>query len=553
MKICTKCHAEAYEGDFCTYCGAPLVAKQVAQPLQVPQPQQYYAPPQPPQTPQTPQPYAPQPYTSAQQTPQPQQQAYTPQPYAPQPPYTPQQPPQPPYGYTNPPKKKKPPYAIIAIFAISAIALILALVFIVPMIIGFFQREPADNLLSELSISQNFGDEDAIDENDGYITEEAPRAGRDITVSISTEISARYDGIGTFSEGLAPVYVYVEAFEAPGHYSVGYIDKHGNEVIPLELSYEYWWLQSGDFPRLSDGMLAAQKDGLWGYYNSSGNIVIPFIHHFASDFSDGLAYVYDGEIGEGSWSFIDRTGSKVFSTPYTWVGGFFEGLAGAGFMEWEEGFFAQSGFIDQHGNVAIPFDYTYTRGFSEGLAAVAVGDWESGIRWGYIDRTGRVVIPFEYREASDFSDGMAAVVVGDDWENRKFGYIDREGNVIIPFNYNVSMYYDEHEGSFIPPKFSNGIAAISVGTWDNFSLTIIGKDGEMALPADEYDWAGTFSDGLLAVRNRTTEKWGYIDINGRVVVPFEHLIAGDFSDGVAVVASGSWDNLTWSVLAIDNY
>jgi len=27
MKICTKCHVEAYDGEFCTYCGAPLVVK----------------------------------------------------------------------------------------------------------------------------------------------------------------------------------------------------------------------------------------------------------------------------------------------------------------------------------------------------------------------------------------------------------------------------------------------------------------------------------------------------------------------------------------------
>ena len=67
-----------------------------------------------------------------------------------------------------------------------------------------------------------------------------------------------------------------------------------------------------------------------------------------------------------------------------------------------------------------------------------------------------------------------------------------------------------------------------------------------------YGEAADFSDGLLRVRNRTTEKWGYIDITGKVVVPFEYTHAGDFSDGLAVVATGNWDNLTWSILAIDN-
>jgi len=196
-------------------------------------------------------------------------------------------------------------------------------------------------------------------------------------------------------------------------------------------------------------------------------------------------------------------------------------------------------------------DYVDVFSFSEGLAAVTAGNWETGIKWGYIDRTGRVVVPFEYEEAADFSEGLAAVAVGDDWENRKFGYIDRDGNVVIPFIYDVAMYYDEHEGEFYAPKFSHGVAAISSGNWENIKATIIGKDGESVLPSDEYDWMGTFSDGLLAVRNRTTEKYGYIDINGNVVVPFEYSIAGDFSDGLAVVAIGDWENLTWKVLAID--
>ncbi len=53
--------------------------------------------------------------------------------------------------------------------------------------------------------------------------------------------------------------------------------------------------------------------------------------------------------------------------------------------------------------------------------------------------------------------------------------------------------------------------------------------------APQYDNAGQFSDGLAPVEKNG--KWGYIDENNKVVIPFRYDIAGLFSEGYAIVGA----------------
>lgn len=65
--------------------------------------------------------------------------------------------------------------------------------------------------------------------------------------------------------------------------------------------------------------------------------------------------------------------------------------------------------------------------------------------------------------------------------------------------------------------------------------------------APQYEDAGQFSDGLAAVKKNG--KWGYIDEEGKVVIPFQYELAYDFNEGLAIVAKSkrtadtaiSWD------------
>jgi rRNA maturation protein Nop10 len=137
-----------------------------------------------------------------------------------------------------------------------------------------------------------------------------------------------------------------------------------------------------------------EQEGLWGYRDAHGTVVIPARYLVADPFSpEGIAAVAD----EKEWAIIDRTG-KVLVHPFLFDNGpdeFHQRLARCV----EDGKF---GFFDKHGRIVIPPRFSYADPFSGGRAhvcfdCVKVSDGEhsryEGKRWGWIDRKGREVKP----------------------------------------------------------------------------------------------------------------------------------------------------------------
>ena len=117
-------------------------------------------------------------------------------------------------------------------------------------------------------------------------------------------------------------------------------------------------------------------------------------------------------------------------------------------------------------------------------------------------REARVVVNFEYSDARDFSEGLAAVRSKDLW-----GYIDLTGRVAVSFDYKVPE---------VGP-FSEGFAFVG----DRF----IDTQGKPAF-GSTFEQASSFSEGLAAVQ--TNGQWGFIDVNGRFVIPPAYEGAGAF-------------------------
>lgn len=61
----------------------------------------------------------------------------------------------------------------------------------------------------------------------------------------------------------------------------------------------------------------------------------------------------------------------------------------------------------------------------------------------------------------------------------------------------------------------------------------IDVNGRAVIPI-EYNYAEDFSEGLAVVRHRTG-KWGYIDTTGREAIPTQFNFAESFSYGIAKV------------------
>ena len=103
----------------------------------------------------------------------------------------------------------------------------------------------------------------------------------------------------------------------------------------------------------------------------------------------------------------------------------------------------------------------------------------------------------------------------------------------------------------IPPKFntdadfrrnstdfSEGLASLTEGlrptVTEEARFVYIDKSEAIVLFTDFF-YAGPFRDGMAIVYSNESNKWGFIDKSGKVVVPLQYDLAYDFSEGLACV------------------
>lgn len=209
---------------------------------------------------------------------------------------------------------------------------------------------------------------------------------------------------------------------------------------------------------------------------------------------------------DGKWGYIDRTGRVVVAPHFDVADPFSEGLGPV-----RQG--KLQGYVDATGKLALvpayePAGPAVHRPFVNGRAVVRVGD-----RYGAIDRSGRLVIPARYTELGDFSDGLALACDGD-----AYGWIDPAGQGVLG------------------PAMMGGKAARG-GVATGFDEMGMGRNRAFLYRvgagrlAEEYEDTGDFGEGLVPVR--IDDRWGYVDAEGRPVIPLGFAWAGTFSEGVA--------------------
>lgn len=111
-----------------------------------------------------------------------------------------------------------------------------------------------------------------------------------------------------------------------------------------------------------------------------------------------------------------------------------------------------------------------------------------------------------------FKDGMVAIKKGGRW-----GYLNKEGKLAVLLKY---TYVTE---------FDNGFASVRKGK-ENF---IINKKGDETPVSDpQILTISAFSEGLAAFRS-PEKKMGFINTEGKIVIPFSFLSVGDFKNGLA--------------------
>jgi hypothetical protein len=181
-------------------------------------------------------------------------------------------------------------------------------------------------------------------------------------------------------------------------------------------------------------------------------------------------------------------------------------------------------YINRSGKVVLEGPYAGASRFSEGLAAVQLKKAE---KVGFIDTTGKMVIPLQFDLADPFSEGYAAVM-----EDHKWGYIDKTGKLVIPITFGTAQ------------PFVSGRAAVGVGPIGEFGY--INTKGEFPLKL-RYEMARPYREGLAAVRS-FAERFKFIDVEGKAVIPPQFLDGGEFGEGLAAVQAQTPQGVRWGFI-----
>lgn len=236
---------------------------------------------------------------------------------------------------------------------------------------------------------------------------------------------------------------------------------------------------------------------------------------------------------EGVWGFINATGKVVIKPQFHKVSNFSEGLACVT-VPGEDELFSDGfdeGFIDETGKfvigpgappeVELPEFSSYSYGdFHDGMATFWVGD-ATGVG-GFIDTTGKLVIPAKYVQLGDFSDGVASVSLprsdGSIIGPKRSGLLDKDGNFVIP-----------PKLGFSAQRVTQGLYVINrQGKDGKWNASVMDLQGNIIVAEGLYSSIGDFAGGLSRVVK--DGKKGCIDTRGKVVIPIEFESLEDFEE-----------------------
>lgn len=267
--------------------------------------------------------------------------------------------------------------------------------------------------------------------------------------------------------------------------------------------------------------LTAPPVVLYGFMNPKGAMEVTAAYMKAGVFSSGLGLIP----GEKGVQYIDKKGETVLSLPYAYAQPFVNGYAVVG-----KELNGKRGLIDREGRLVVPIQYDGVNDVHNGLAVVyrteARGDstGRKRYKWGAVNEKGEVVIPLKYGNlGTEFREGKTRFNNG-----HLFGYLSSEGEVVIQPQYRFARNFRGDRAPVLTFQ-ENG---------DGLKWGLINEKGELIVPAvfDYIDTRGYKHSGLILVGRRlgTERRMGFIDKDGKVVIPLEYPLLDVFYEGLAL-------------------
>lgn len=255
------------------------------------------------------------------------------------------------------------------------------------------------------------------------------------------------------------------------------------QVTESELDQSSYY-QTGTYERTTEEvyLYPVKVNGLYGYVDTLGRMVIEPAYQEAGHFGNGLAPVSQDGLKFG---YIDYTGYLVLPFGFDMAGEFHEGLATATTD------LNNFGYIDTLGQWRIQPQFERAEEFIGGRAFVLFDG-----RFGQIDTSGNRRIACEYDLITKAKDDYYEVFSDD-----KMGVLREDGSVVVPCEYDVASLF-----------FENFVSV----TIDNYEGLFQLASGKMILPA-EYDGIFPFKEFELIIASKDTVEY-VLDFKGRKLI-----------------------------------
>ena len=345
---------------------------------------------------------------------------------------------------------------------------------------------------------------------------------------------------------LAEYYAYLET----DYCMLGVAAPDGKLVIPLiraegdHETAELYLISDGVIFRNHTYYVSSVSDPNNGYFDLNGNRIIKEDYRCGKPFSNGLAFVRTFETAPDESEFyfdrvihaylIDHSGRIVLDLSEKFA------IPNGGFGDGPEGEFCYfETFTGSFSEGLMPFSSTLFFGDNV-LAATDVYIYIGGLLAGYFDLEGNVVIPQKYADAYPFSDGIA--LVQEAIVQTEYYYFDDDGDI---------HYVDDPSEAPVPDEVFDD-TQLKGGKFG-----FIDKNDNVVIPFI-YDKASSFvGDYAVAVKDG---KYGIINRNNETVVEFSDEKIWDVENGMYFTTSESGaelrelgsDKVIWSISA-DKY
>lgn len=281
---------------------------------------------------------------------------------------------------------------------------------------------------------------------------------------------------------------------------------------------DFQWTEVGLF---SEGLCSVSKNGLYGFMDKTGKIIIKLQYQEAGGFSEGLCLVKQNS----KYGFIDKSGRMVIAAKYEDADSFSEGLALVKMN-------GKYGYIDKTGKMVIAPQWVDATSFGGGTATIKSDKkikYTSGtvtgffVPYGVIDKTGKVISAMQWSVAEDLSgsSNLLKIVLKD-----KYGLLNAAGKIVAAPQWDAVGYFED----------GFDIASYKV----NNKWGIFDRDGKIITPP-QYDRMvveqnTVIAEGLIPVCKDSL--WGYIDYTGKTVINPTWKMVSAFQNGVAIASSG---------------